>query len=218
MQVIQTVWLLRHGWRQDFDNPDWSVTASRPHDPPLSPSGLKQAAETAAWLGATPIDHIFASPYLRTLQTAAIIAVSRGLRINVEPGFGEWLNPEWFPGMPDIVTEAEAFTSGISCLNRAYRSYAVPVYPEADEAADMFGRVERAMAGIMRDYSGTVLIVGHGSSIRQAARTLVDPPDGIALGTCALNRYDRAYDSGEWRLTHAAADHLSTSEEQLRFR
>ncbi|MBO9605841.1 MAG: histidine phosphatase family protein [Paenibacillaceae bacterium] len=212
--MVRTVWLLRHGMRQDFEDPDWPRSAPRPHDPPLTASGLQMAAETGARLGNEPIDHVFASPYMRTLQTAAVIADRRGLRVNAEPGFGEWLNPLWFPAMPDIVTPEEA-SALFPCLDRDYAPYADPAYPEKDEATDMHVRVERALRGVLRDYSGSVLIVGHGSTVRQAARTLGDPPAGIELGLCALNRFDRNDDG--WRLALASVDHLTITEQWLRF-
>ena len=66
----QTVWIARHGNRIDFVNPDWFLTAERPYDPHLSEDGHVQAKQLANRLKGEGISHIFASPFLRTVQTA----------------------------------------------------------------------------------------------------------------------------------------------------
>lgn len=54
-------------------------------DPPLTEQGVEQAHAVAAELRGKGIRRILASPYQRTLQTAAIIARELGLPIAVEP-------------------------------------------------------------------------------------------------------------------------------------
>ena len=45
--VNQSVFLMRHGARQDTACPDWRKTASRPYDTPLSGKGHLEAAQLA---------------------------------------------------------------------------------------------------------------------------------------------------------------------------
>ena len=40
------LWLVRHGSRRDFEEPEWAARAARPFDPPLSARGRREAA---AW-------------------------------------------------------------------------------------------------------------------------------------------------------------------------
>ena len=72
--MSQIVWIARHANRLDFVYPDWFLTAKRRYDPPLSDDGMIQAQQLAKRLKGKKITHIFASPFLRTIQTANAIA------------------------------------------------------------------------------------------------------------------------------------------------
>ena len=72
--MSQRIWIIRHGNREDFQNPGWAKTAQRPFDPALSPDGETQAKEVGRRLQDEPIHCVFASPFLRTIQTASHIA------------------------------------------------------------------------------------------------------------------------------------------------
>eukprot|EP00656_Telonema_subtile_P036152 TRINITY_DN40121_c0_g1_i1.p1 TRINITY_DN40121_c0_g1~~TRINITY_DN40121_c0_g1_i1.p1 ORF type:complete len:261 (-),score=55.40 TRINITY_DN40121_c0_g1_i1:234-1016(-) len=68
----------RHGERQDHVTPEWAASSSRPHDSPLSATGLQQAEELGQYLSAQlegVVPRIFVSPLVRTVQTATHIAV-----------------------------------------------------------------------------------------------------------------------------------------------
>src|SRR5512143_1584332 len=101
--MADVIWLTRHGSRQDFVDAEWHKTAERPDDPPLSSEGMSQASRLARRLENEGITAIFSSPFLRCVQTAARIADRLHLPIQIEPGFSEWLNPDWFPAAPRIV-------------------------------------------------------------------------------------------------------------------
>ncbi|MBO9597403.1 MAG: histidine phosphatase family protein [Cohnella sp.] len=204
--MVDTVWLIRHGMRLNFENLAWMKTAARPHDSPLSETGLQQSRETAYFLQDKGIRHLFASPFTRTLQTAGIIAEALRLPLNVEYGFYEWLNPAWTPAFPEILTPAEACAE-FPMIDPAYRSYSGPGYPEADENVHVYNRVKPALTGIVRDYDGPVAIVGHGASMHQAARTLVDPPEGFLREMCAINKLERH--GSRWRIVFSSTAHLS---------
>ncbi|HEY9706683.1 MAG TPA: histidine phosphatase family protein, partial [Oculatellaceae cyanobacterium] len=98
--MTQTVWIARHGNRLDFVNPEWFNTAERPYDPPLSEDGLIQAKQLGQRLVGEGIIHIFASPFLRTVQTANQVADALDLPIKLEFGLCEWLNPAWMKTDP----------------------------------------------------------------------------------------------------------------------
>ncbi|XP_075475273.1 uncharacterized protein LOC142506022 [Primulina tabacum] len=72
---------MRHGDRVDYIDPLWTVSATRPWDPPLIDAGKARAFRTG-WrirkeIG-IPIHRVFVSPFLRCLQTAcgAVMALS----------------------------------------------------------------------------------------------------------------------------------------------
>lgn len=98
-----SVWIVRHGERIDSVDKSWKTTAERPHDPPLTPLGIEQAAASGRALRGHRLDVIFTSPFLRCVQTALAIAEALGPdapRIQVEPGLGEWLFNRWFKAQP----------------------------------------------------------------------------------------------------------------------
>ncbi len=69
----------------------WNAVFSRSRvdpglpDPPLTGEGRRQAEEAARRLADHGVERLLASPYRRTLETAAIIAGRLGLRIEIEP-------------------------------------------------------------------------------------------------------------------------------------
>jgi broad specificity phosphatase PhoE len=72
----QSLFVIRHGDRWDYQHPEWLETAKRRGDPPLSTLGHQQARETGQFmdelLAGYTHDRItwLASPFLRTLQTS----------------------------------------------------------------------------------------------------------------------------------------------------
>ena len=41
----QRIYLIRHGQREDFEDPTWPQRAARPYDTPLSATGFRQAED-----------------------------------------------------------------------------------------------------------------------------------------------------------------------------
>ncbi len=99
----RTVWLLRHGLRQDFVDRDWARSAARPHDTPLAREGHIQSLDTARFLADKGVQVIYASPFLRTVETACIIAEQLGIPVRLENGLCEMFKAEWFPKEPDFL-------------------------------------------------------------------------------------------------------------------
>jgi broad specificity phosphatase PhoE len=58
------------------------------------------------------IAHIFASPFLRTVQTANAVAEMLNLPIKLETGLSEWLNPVWGKVTEDTVGEIFLYNFG----------------------------------------------------------------------------------------------------------
>jgi len=77
--------LVRHG--QSHFNVVFNVTREDPGivDPGLTEVGLQQAETAAEALAGRAVRRILASPYSRTLHTAAIIAERLGLPVAIEP-------------------------------------------------------------------------------------------------------------------------------------
>lgn len=168
----QVVWLARHGIRLDFVAPTWRENAPRPYDSPLAPVGIAQAKELGQHLRVhgRGIRQIFASPFWRTVETAYYVAEALDLSINIEPGAGEWINPEWFETIPECLSPQE-LSAEFPRINLDYR----PLLPPAgmETVADIGTRTTIAIRQITHTYPEDIFIIGHGASVIGMAVGLV---------------------------------------------
>jgi broad specificity phosphatase PhoE len=156
------LWIARHGNRQDLVDPGWKLEAERPHDPPLSEDGFEQARELAERLAREDIGHIYASPFIRALQTATPVAEALDLPIRVEPGAAEWLNADWFPHGVDTLPVQE-LAERFPRVDTAYEPLMWAEFPESWEDCLRRCTVTGRMLG--EAHEGHVLVVGHGATI-----------------------------------------------------
>lgn len=196
--MSQVVWLARHGNRQDFVDPAWPETAERPHDPGLSPDGIEQAQKLGRRLAGEGIDYIFASPFLRTVQTAYHVAEALDMRIYLEPGIEEWLNPEWFQAMPETLS-LEELARQYPRIDLKYTPQLTPEYPETQEQATR--RAAHTARKLADTYSGDLLIVGHGASVSGIANALAVEPGEFECALCSLFKLIRHDDRWNMELS-----------------
>jgi broad specificity phosphatase PhoE len=213
--MTQIVWIARHANRLDFVNPDWFNTAERPFDPPISDDGVVQAQQLAQRLKAENITRIFASPFLRTVQTANQVAQVLDLPIKLESGLSEWLNPAWMPTMPERLS-IEALAELFPRIDTSYTARVMAEYPETGEQAlERSGKTARLLAD---EFPEDILLVGHGASVLGATMGLVGgiskPEVNAAL--CCLVKIVRQ--DQEWVMElNGDTSHLSQSEKVIRF-
>lgn len=210
--LSQRIWIVRHGNREDFQNPGWARTAQRPFDPALSPDGETQAQEVGRSLRAEPIDHIFASPFLRTIQTANHIADALDLPVCPEPGIGEILpNAQ---GMPDLMPEGER-AQRFPRIDKDYRAVGSLSYPEKSE--DGHKRVaDTALALTVSHPDRNLLMVTHGAPVVGIVRGLTGLADRISVPLCCIFTLQRD-ESGWWVVQRSAISHLSNQEISRRY-
>jgi broad specificity phosphatase PhoE len=201
----RSIWLVRHASRRDFDDPGWAVHAARPDDPPLSTAGRREAEALAERLAGEGIAHLFCSPFLRCVETAAPIAGRLDLPIALEEGLSEWLNPAWFPAPPQTAPIAE-LAARVPAVDPRHASRGRARYGESGEEALL--RAGDTARRLVEDFGGDLLLVGHGASVIGAAAGLLgiaparvgsvlpEPPYG------SLSRL--AATGGGWRLALAA--------------
>ena len=196
---MPTLWLARHANRQDFADPDWAATADRPHDPGLSPDGIEQAKQLGRRVSSLGVDRIVSSPFLRTVQTAHLVADATAHRVELEPGLGEWLNEAWFDAPPDTrspTTLADRFASVVPAQSDA--PCREPTYPESKhQALARLGATGACLAD--RHADETLLLVGHGITVQGVLHGLVgaDVPDpGCPLAS--LTKVERRH--GKWTI------------------
>jgi broad specificity phosphatase PhoE len=215
----QTVCITRHGERLDFADPEWFNSAARPYDPPLSPAGITQSRELGRRLATEGIAHIFCSPFLRSIQTAHEIAEILDLSIHVESGLSEWLNADWFRA-PELPT-ATTLQSQYPRISRTYTSRVDAIYPETGERA--LARAAESATQLVTEFSGNLLLVGHGASVLGATAGLLrqsaaaTEPRLQPIRYCCLVKLVHV-DADEWRMElNGDVSHLSRTETAVRF-
>ncbi|HHP7231014.1 MAG TPA: histidine phosphatase family protein [Xenococcaceae cyanobacterium] len=166
----RTVWLARHGNRFDFVYPEWFNTAVRRYDPPLAEDGWLQAQQLGKRLKSENITHIFASPFLRAIQTAHSIADILKLPLKLEAGLSEWFNPHWMSEPPQIQPR-ELLETQYSRIDWNYTSYLQPQYPET--AAAVNHRTAKTTQWLVANFADNLLLVGHSASIMGVTQSLV---------------------------------------------
>lgn len=209
----RTIWFSRHGNRLDFISAEWLATAERPYDSPLSPDGVIQARELGRRLAREKIDHLFSSPFLRALETAAQVAEVIDRPIRIEAGLCEMFLPQWFPVPPTFSDPAE-MARRFPRVDPTYQSAVQPKYPETRE--DMLARTARTVQELARNFPGNLSLVGHGGSMGGLCAGLVGGNPTVHPALCCLVKV--AGRNGGWILEADGSDtsHLSQVEQPLR--
>lgn len=150
---------VRHG-QTDF--PLDRIYCDQVEDPPLNSDGRMQAQAAADLLAGWVIDHVYASPALRTRLTAEAVALPHRLPVTLleslrERHFGIW------EGL--CFNEIE---SRYPLEYRAWKTDQAGFSPEGGESVyDMLSRVRQAIRGLIAAHSGqTLLVVTHVGPIR----------------------------------------------------
>ncbi|MBG1245289.1 histidine phosphatase family protein [Nostoc sp. NZL] len=214
--MSQIVWIARHANRLDFVNPDWFLTAERRYDPPLSDDGMVQAQQLAKRLKKENIAHIFASPFLRTVQTANAVAEVLNLPIKLETGLSEWLNPVWMTEEPERLS-TPALAKLFPKIDTSYTSRIAAKYPETHEKVrERSGQTARCLAAEF--FPEDILLVAHGASVLGGAMGLVGEiaKTEVKASLCSLVKVVR--EDPEWLLElKGDTSHLTHIEEVIRF-
>lgn len=192
----QSIWLARHGRRIDFADPSWARTAERPYDPHLTERGLEQARALGLRLAGEGVRRIFASPFLRTVQTASAVAERIEAPICIEHGAGEWLKADWFSAPPTFPTPRE-MARRFPRVDPGYRSLVEPDFPESWR--QHLQRGAQAARALTDRFEQDFLVVGHAAGIISMVRGLLGN-GRVEVGTaeCSLTMLVRR--QGGWRL------------------
>jgi broad specificity phosphatase PhoE len=211
--MTQTVWIARHGNRLDFVNPEWFNTAERPYDPPLSEDGVVQANQLGQRLVGEGIRHIFASPFLRTVQTANFVADALDLPIKLESGLSEWLNPAWMQTNPERLSMQE-LQELFPRIDPSYTSRVIAHYPETSEK--VLERTAETAKRLMTEFSEDILLVGHGASVVGVTQGLVGGTPEVNASLCCLVKLVRQEQKWVMEL-NGDTSHLNQTEDVIRF-
>jgi broad specificity phosphatase PhoE len=163
---------------------------------------LTELGRWAAWrvgrrfveAGVSP-DAVYASPFLRTVETADEVCRELGSRFRLEPGLGEHRNADWFDADPETVPHTE-LAEWFGTVRLDHEPHVVPTFPERhDEAMARAGETARLIAAAE---PGAVLLVGHGLTVGGVVQGLVGSTEGVDAPLCGLTRLER--DGDAWRL------------------
>jgi broad specificity phosphatase PhoE len=167
--------IVRHG------ETDWNIEGRRQgsSDIRLSDTGIAQARAVAMRLSAEPVVAIYCSDLARAKETAQLIGAYHAVPIEEtsalrEAGLGEW----------EGMTDAEIADAYGAEAMAAYRNQPLAYRPPGSESlASVAARMQGEMDRIAdRWFDGTVVIVGHGGSLRALLCQAVGAPPGCMVG------------------------------------
>jgi broad specificity phosphatase PhoE len=200
------LYLIRHGATEaNLARPP--RLQGRRHNPPLSRLGVRQAEATRDLLAVRPIDRCYASPLLRAMQTAAIVAAPHGLTpqpLNalIECDVGRWEGLDW---QTIRTLDPEAF-------QRFQTHPAEFGYPGGESFRDVYNRVAPVLDELLEIHAGeSILVVAHHIVNRTYLAGLLgltlDQANQVTLDNCGISVVVR--DGAETMLnTLNAAFHL----------
>ncbi len=174
----------------------------------LSEKGIEQARKLAHRLGPVRFDAAYASDLCRASDTASVILQDRDVPLHPTPGLREY-----HKGVFEGLTDAE-LRARYSAEYPGYVAKDLDYAPEGGESTrQVSARMTSAISEIKeRHLDGTVLVVGHGGSLRAAMMALLGMPlDAnwrFVFGNCTLTIVDTYHDNAVLRLFNDGS-HLS---------
>ena len=190
----KNIYFSRHGERIDWIDKTWIESAKRRTDPPLSSYGLEQARELGIFIATLQprITHIYASPFLRTLQTAVQVArqiknqdLSSTTKIRVEPGFGEYFIDEGIWNDENIyrsVDQLSDLSEHMEYFDQDYNSVFKEDYflqSKLETRQQMRDRLKRVLQCTLdaHSFDCNLLIITHAAPLIEGVRALLTPND-----------------------------------------
>jgi len=218
--MIETIYIARHGYRQNWVTNNWKSETGLPRDPPLAAYGIAQAQELADYFLALPPEDrptaIFSSPYYRCLQTSQPTSKVLGVPICVEHGLSEWYSPV-IPGSGLHPRPASA-SSLHSYFNEIDDSWSSVWYPsrKGEDVEQCHGRASGCLKALIteveRRYSGKhrrILLVSHAATVIALTHELLGNRGlPLRVGCCTLTEVVRERDEieavGSWQAKRLA--------------
>jgi len=151
-----TYFLMRHG--EGTQNVAGIISSShteKKNPPHLTENGIEQVKESTEKLAEEKIDYIFASPYMRTMETADIVADKLGLDISKEERLRETETGEF---------DGKSYADWAKFFEGKDELTVSP--PGGESMMDVRARVEDFLDGIHEKFEGkNILIVSHGDPL-----------------------------------------------------
>lgn len=153
---MTTVYLIRHGHTDAIDR----YIAGTAAGTPLDTGGEAEALALVEQFRAIPLRAVVSSPLTRTQQTAAGIAASHGLTVQLEPAFAEVEFGGWTGRRFRDLDDDDEW--------RRYNTVrSLTPTPGGELMLDVQARAMRALIGVAAAHpDGAVAVVSHGDVIR----------------------------------------------------
>jgi len=171
---VRTLYLIRHA------QPEGALGPRRcgcPDSTPLSEVGVEQARQLAQWAKDKPLTSVFASPLLRSAQTAAILSDGR-LPVLTEDELTE-LNSGVWAGLTFEEIRSR-FPTSYEARGRHLGTFPPPGGESFLQAGQ---RMARCISGILSRSSGNIAVVAHGGINRGwlASLLTISPDDVMSI-------------------------------------
>ncbi|KAI0044931.1 phosphoglycerate mutase-like protein [Auriscalpium vulgare] len=196
--MVETIYILRHGFRLSWVTTSWKSVTGLPRDPPLAAFGESQAEEVAQFFLSLPEDErptaIFSSPYYRCLQTIKPTSKALGVPIYAEHGLSEWFSPvKPNTGLHPRPASASALQAYFPEIDDSWASIWYPSRKGEDvgEVHDRTaGFLDALIPEVHRRYQGAhkrVLLCSHAATAIALTRELLgDRTIPLRIACCSL--------------------------------
>ncbi|KAI9262736.1 histidine phosphatase superfamily [Sporodiniella umbellata] len=213
--VLKTIWVTRHGFREDWVNVDPPLPTNLLQDPTLSKVGRQQAQELKTHLQDKSIQRVYSSPFYRVLETVSPLVEECNIPLFIDNSMAEWYGMAYEKYLPPATNSElmELFPR----LDLSHQS-SVPIPTGAETKEDCHKRLKVGLDKLVHDLDNqnvqTVLLSGHAASVICAVRALLNQEQyPVRSGTCSLSRLTRNEDLS-WELhENGNCDHLSQGEQ-----
>ncbi|KAI9487875.1 MAG: histidine phosphatase superfamily [Benjaminiella poitrasii] len=217
--VVKEIWVVRHGYREDWVNDNPPLPTRLRNDPTLSKLGRKQSQEVAAFLKTKNIDRIYSSPFYRVLETVYPLVEQTNVPLYIDYSMAEWYGSahgQYLPCAP-LAELKELFPK----LNIEDHQSSIPLPTGIESVHECHIRVKKGLDKLIAQLDNepnspqTILLSGHAASAICAVRALLkDANYPVRCGTCSLSHLVRQND-GTWQLKeNGDYSHLSDGEQR----
>jgi len=203
MSTSGSLVILRHGERLDYTTREsggnWTATASRPYDTPLTPVGIEQGrlagiriAGLLSFHSLPPPTRVFTSPMLRCAETlsSALAEFPSVTSMSIEHGLTESCNLDWYrswslpssdstwggpPGVREEPSDARAFANAAELLG-------TPEYLNSQETVTVAVTPRTSVGSVSQySYARPESRAGQFARLRAAAQGLAASGETILL-------------------------------------
>jgi broad specificity phosphatase PhoE len=186
---MNTLYLVRHGENRANITKEFS---HKKVDYPLTEKGVLQARQTAEYFKDRDVDEVYSSPLKRAIQTAEIIAATKGLPVTIVESLRE-VNSGDLENVPPTEETWRTYLETVQGWNEGKPEVALP---GGENYFILANRIQTAFDKIVGDKDGRQIVVsGHGGIFTAAIGLLcknVEPDElrSAHYNNCAISQIE----------------------------